>query len=447
MSLTSAMGASVGGLAGQSARLAAISDNIANSSTYGYKKVSTDFDSLVLSQGGGGYSAGGVVASTSRSVDQSSGLVPSTNPGSLAIAGSGMLAVTERTGVNSPPADQSMLLTRTGNFTIDKEGYLQTETGLVLLGFPANQDGTFPAVARDSKTSLEPVRFTNAQGTGTPTTKIKLIANLPASNTEPTDTNVPVGKIGEDDVGEAIVTPVNYYGNIGTEEKLDFSFTPHLNKETGRSDKWTMTVIDYSSDPEGVQVASLVIEFSEERDNAANLKTVKGDGYDPATGILTFKIGDDEMQVEMGKPGNSREFLKQDSGLFNPQKISVDGSGTAERVSYSIDAEGYVTGVFGKAGTTKKLFKIPLVSVPNYNGLIARSSQTFTLSPEAGRFYLWDSGTGPVGILQGYARENSTTDIAEELTNMIQTQRAYASNAKVITTVDEMLQETMNIKR
>ena len=51
------------------------------------------------------------------------------------------------------------------------------------------------------------------------------------------------------------------------------------------------------------------------------------------------------------------------------------------------------------------------------------------------------------GAVVGFAREGSTTDVAAELTNLIQTQRAYSSNAKVIQTVDEMLQETTNIKR
>jgi len=62
-------------------------------------------------------------------------------------------------------------------------------------------------------------------------------------------------------------------------------------------------------------------------------------------------------------------------------------------------------------------------------------------------YFLWDAGQGPTGDVVGYAREESATDVAGELTAMIQTQRAYSSNAKVIQTVDEMLQETTNIKR
>jgi flagellar hook protein FlgE len=75
------------------------------------------------------------------------------------------------------------------------------------------------------------------------------------------------------------------------------------------------------------------------------------------------------------------------------------------------------------------------------------NNQTFRVSPDSGSFYLWNAGDGPTGGIVGYAREGSTTDVAAELTALIQTQRAYSSNAKVIQTVDEMLQETTNIKR
>ena len=85
--------------------------------------------------------------------------------------------------------------------------------------------------------------------------------------------------------------------------------------------------------------------------------------------------------------------------------------------------------------------------MPNPNGLIALDNQTYKVSPDSGSFYLWDAGDGPTGAMVGYAREASNTDVAAELTDLIQTQRAYSSNAKVIQTVDEMLQETANLKR
>jgi flagellar hook protein FlgE len=85
--------------------------------------------------------------------------------------------------------------------------------------------------------------------------------------------------------------------------------------------------------------------------------------------------------------------------------------------------------------------------VPNVNGLIALNDQTYQVSRDSGPFFLWNAGEGPTGSVVGFSREESATDVAAELTQLIQTQRAYSSNAKVIQTVDEMLQETTNIKR
>ena len=93
------------------------------------------------------------------------------------------------------------------------------------------------------------------------------------------------------------------------------------------------------------------------------------------------------------------------------------------------------------------LYQIPLVDVPNVNGLETLDQQSYRVTPDSGSFFLWDAGDGPTGDIVGFAREESATDVAGELTELIQTQRAYSSNAKVIQTVDEMLQETTNIKR
>lgn len=131
---------------------------------------------------------------------------------------------------------------------------------------------------------------------------------------------------------------------------------------------------------------------------------------------------------------------------FAPVQISRDGSPVGNLSSVEVDQNGYVTATYD-TGFTRRLYQIPLVDVPNPNGLLSLSNQTYKVSPQSGSFYLWDAGDGPTGSVEGYAREGSTTDVAAELTALIQTQRAYSSNAKVIQTVDEMLQETTNIKR
>jgi flagellar hook protein FlgE len=114
--------------------------------------------------------------------------------------------------------------------------------------------------------------------------------------------------------------------------------------------------------------------------------------------------------------------------------------------SVEIDANGMLHGVYDQ-GFTKVLYQIPVVDVPNPNGLVSLSDQAYQLSAESGPFYLWNAGEGPTGTTVGYSREESSVDVAAELTQLITTQRAYSSNAKVIQTVDEMLQETTNLKR
>ena len=99
------------------------------------------------------------------------------------------------------------------------------------------------------------------------------------------------------------------------------------------------------------------------------------------------------------------------------------------------------------SGFSKVIYQVPVVDVPNPNGLTVLDNQTFSLSRNSGSMFLWDAGSGPTGVIEGFALEQSTTDIANELTQLIQTQRAYSSNAKIIQTVDEMLQETTNLKR
>ncbi len=112
--------------------------------------------------------------------------------------------------------------------------------------------------------------------------------------------------------------------------------------------------------------------------------------------------------------------------------------------SVEVDPNGYVHAVYD-VGFTRTIYQIPLVDVPNPNGLIALSNQTYQVSPDSGSLFLWDAGDGPVGAVSGYSREESATDVATELTQLIQTQRAYSSNAKVIQTVALSLAVAMDL--
>jgi flagellar hook protein FlgE len=167
--------------------------------------------------------------------------------------------------------------------------------------------------------------------------------------------------------------------------------------------------------------------------------------YDGATGRLTLTVDGGPMELNIGRL-NTSEGLTQLSDRFAPLSISKDGTPVGSMTSAQVDENGFVRAFFD-TGATKIIAQVPLVDVPNPNGMVSLDSQTYRPSLDSGPFFLWDAGDGPTGEISGFSRQESATDVAGELTSMIQTQRAYSSNAKVIQTVSEMLQETTNIIR
>lgn len=436
MTISSSLSAGVAGLNANATRLATISDNIANSATYGYKRASTEFASVVISNTRGGaatYSAGGVRASTTRLIEERGDLLGTGNALDLAIAGRGMLPVVALSDMGSAITDLAMTMTRTGSFRTDSNGVLRTESGLVLLGWPADADGTIPPFPRDTMAGLVPVIISTNQTAADPTTTMNLGVNLPATYTEAGSTDVPPP------------LSVEYFGNLGTSETLQIDFIPIV-PAVGSSNQWTMEIRDSASG--GALIGEYTLTFDDTRGAGGTLEAVvvvSGGAYDPVTGTLALDVAGGPLTVGIGQLGDPNG-LTQLSANFAPVSISKNGSPVGNLTTIEVDQAGYVNATYD-TGFTRRLYQIPIVSVPNPNGLVSMSNQSYQVSPQSGSFFLWDAGTGSVGTVEGYSREGSKTDVAAELTNLIQTQRAYSSNAKVIQTVDEMLQETTNIKR
>ena len=433
MTISSSLNAGVAGLSSNATRLATISDNIANSSTYGYKRMEADFHSMVISSRGGRYSAGGVRVSTQRLIDQRGSLVTTDNPTDIAVRGRGMLPVASGSEVMANGSFSKLLLTSTGSFRTDSNGFLLTQSGLMLLGWPALADGTIPSYPRDTSDGLEPVQVNVNQLTGEPTTRMTLGINLPATETEATAT------------GDPQTLSVEYFDNLGKSENISVNFTPVI-PATGSSNEWTLEIFD-SAQP-GVVIGEYNLTFDDSRTGGgtlASVTTTSGGAYDPATGHLIVNVGSGPMEINIGRPGDA-DGLTQLSDSFAPVSITKDGSPVGNMTSIEIDENGYVFALFD-TGVSRRIYQVPLVDLPNPNGMKSLDFQTFMPSPDSGSYFLWDAGDGPTGDIVSFAREESTVDVASELTSLIQTQRAYSSNAKVIQTVDEMLQETTNIKR
>jgi flagellar hook protein FlgE len=433
MTITSSFNSSVSGLNANAARLATISDNIANSSTYGYKRAEADFHSIVVGgEGGGVYAAGGVRTTTMRMVEERGPLIGTTNPTDISVDGRGFLPVTAIGAVNGSSGALPITLMTTGSFRADADGYLRTATGEVLTGWPADSSGAIAPTARNSTTGLVPVRIDSGGLVGNPTTEASLGVNLPATATQ----------AGAD--GTPIDLSVEYYGNLGQPETLQITFTPTV-PATGASNVWTMEISDSASG--GAIVGTYTLTFDATQANGgrlASVTTIGGGTYDPVTGMIPLTLTGGALDLRIGAPGDS--VMTQLAAGFSPTSISKNGTPVAAFDKVTIDENGRLFAVFDR-GFSRQIYQIPVVDVRNPNGLIALPNQTYQLSPEAGPYFLWDAGDGPTGATVGFSREESTTDVAGELTSLIQTQRAYSSNAKVIQTVDEMLQETTNIKR
>ncbi|GAB5439337.1 flagellar hook protein FlgE [Falsiruegeria mediterranea] len=433
MTISSSLNAGIAALTANASRLASISDNIANSSTYGYKRVETDFHSLVNSTSGGNYSAGGVRSTTQRMIDQRGSLVSTSNATDLSVRGGGMLPVVKTSEIANNNGTPNMLLTTTGSFRTNDEGYLVTESGLTLMGWRANPDGTIPNLPRDTSDGLTPVQLSVNQLSGSPTTQMNLRMNLPATATE------------AGSPGDSQPLSVEYYDNLGKSENLQVELVPVV-PATGESNQWTMIMRDTASG--GTVVGEYTLTFNDSRTDGGTLASVTsttGGAYDATTGSMIVNVAGGPMEINIGRP-NDPNGITQLSDTFAPVSITKDGSAVGTMTRVEVDENGFVHGFFDN-GASRKIFQIPLVNLPNPNGLVALDSQTYEPSRESGTFFLWNAGEGPTGSIAGFSREESTTDIANELTAMIQTQRSYSSSAKVITTVDEMLQETTNIKR
>ncbi|MDX5356238.1 MAG: flagellar hook-basal body complex protein [Rhodobacterales bacterium] len=433
MTISSSLNAGVAGLNANAARLATISDNIANSATYGYKRNTVDFHAMVVdSANAGKYSAGGVRTTALRLIDDRGPLVRTDSATDLSVDGRGFLPVTSLASLAGDGSPTQMQLVTTGSFKADADGYLTTPAGQVLMGWPAAADGSIGTQTREALTGLEPIRLNMNQFTANPTTAIGLSVNLPATST----------LAGADGAGQEVA--MQYFDNLGLSQTLTFSFTPSV-PASGASNSWTLSVHDSASD---TMIGEYTMTFEDSQTGGGLLQSVtttSGGAYDPTTGTMELTVASGPIALTIGKPGQL-DGMTQLSSAFSPGTQTKNGTPVASMISVEFDADGNLYGVYDQ-GFTRKLYQVPVADVRNPNGLTAVGNQAYEVSLASGGFYLWDAGDGPTGAMSPYSREESATDVATELTQLIQTQRAYSSNAKIIQTVDEMLQETTNLKR
>ena len=484
MSINSALLAGVSGLTANSAALAAISQNIANVNTVGYKRTTGEFSTVMNSRTqGSGYSAGGVMATARHFTSQDGRLQRTTSNTDLGIAGQGFFVVTER--AENLQVTDTRMFTRAGAFSLDNLGYLRNTAGLYLQGWPVDSDGNTAPDPSDLN-RLRTVNVGTVGGTAEATTRIQLNANLRSSQ-----------PLSAEAIDSALAPPgPNAYNpttnsmamwdpqtNAGV--RPDFELTIPLSDSKGGQrtvalsflksnvpNQWYAEVraIPASDVVTGAgltngQLRSGLVAFTQDGRldvaamaglganalfpdvAAATLAFAASNSGAPGAGVVAWApgLGIDAQDVTFDLTAATGGLTQYDSGSV-VQAVLTNGTAFGNLSEIKIDETGFVTAVFDN-GVTRKLAQIALATFPSPDNLSQTSGNAYNVSQGSGTFNLKVAGTGGAGKIGASQLESSTVDLSAEFTGLITTQRAYSASSKIITTADEMLAELININR
>jgi flagellar hook protein FlgE len=428
-SIANAINSALSGLDAQSAALGNISNNVANTSTVGYKEADTDFESLVL---GGNTTAStdlsGVTNSTRSDVTTAGALTTTGVSTDIAINGSGFMVV----NTSAKPASGSYLLTQAGSFRPDANGNLVNAAGYYLQGQQLDSSGAPVGGAATSFSGLSTVNVSNLQAAAQPTTTMTFAANLPSGDTAYSAT-----------APAASSSSVTYYDQLGNADSLNFQFVPNQPASAGSAatNSWTMNIFD-SASSSTTPVGSATLDFNATGADAGTLASVtpsSGQGtYDPTAGTYSITTASGQiLPINIGAL-NSASGLTQLNGAYQATNIAQNGAAYGLLQGVSVGNTGVVTASFSN-GSTRPIYQVDLATVANPDGLTPVSGDAYSVSADAGVPLLQTPGTGSAGTTDGGSLEGSNVDLTAQLTNMIETQRAYSSNAMVIQTANQML--------
>lgn len=433
MSLYSALYAGVSGLSAQASAMAGVGDNITNINTVGYKGVDTQFRTLVTDgRARTTYSAGGVAAAPQQMISKQGLLQASSSSTDLGIDGAGFFVT--RTGTS---ANSAVAFTRAGAFKPDEQGFLRNAGGNYLQGWRLDATGNF--VNTGNLATLEPVRLSELTGTAAATTQIGLRANL--QSTAPVVAGPYVaGNLAAGTVAPQFSRSVDVFDAQGGSHRLTLSFVKTAANQWA-GEIYAEPAADVTA--AGGLLASGAISFnpdgSLDRTNSAPAL------FGSLNATWTNGAGSLPIALDLGEDGGL-SGLTQFGGESALISSTVDGGMLGNIASIDVSESGRVSAIF-EDGTARAVFQLPIATFPNPDGLTRLSGNAFGMSNASGNYAINEAGSLGSGTITAGTLEASNVDLAQEFTNMIRFQRAYSASSKIITTVDEMLQEVSNLKR
>jgi len=416
------------GLNANALQLSLIGNNLANINTPGYKSSTVAFQDLLSQTLTGGSSAGSInflqiglgagVAGTNQNFSQGSLQATGINT-NVAIQGEGFFVVRGSEGVN---------YTRAGDFHIDATGNLVTSDGAFVEGFTEKDPLTNEIVTSGALSNI-----TIPPGTlfpPIPTSNTKVVANL--------DADAPAGA--------TFTSSIRVVDSVGAAHEVNFTWT-----KTGVSSydyDVTMDGGDLTGGTAGTPVSLLSATGSMTFDSDGVLLDVDGAAADDVSITTpTFANGAAALTFNW-------DLLNDDgtANLTNYAAPSATASNSQNGFSAGIlstivvGGDGTIQGIFSN-GQTTGLARLALATFNNPGGLLKLGGNRYNLSISSGEPSVGVAGDGGRGTLAGSTLELSNVDMAAEFINMIVAQRGYQANSRMITTTDEILQESINLKR
>ncbi|MGI4763754.1 MAG: flagellar hook protein FlgE [Janthinobacterium lividum] len=442
MSLFGTLNTGVSGMAAQASMLSTIGDNIANSSTTGYKSASVSFQTMLGNQTVTDYTSGGVQTNINYSIGDQGTLASTTSATDLAVKGSGFFVV--------QGADGTTALTRAGSFVPDSSGDLINTAGYKLLGYNLTDGSTATA---NGTGGLQVINLSNQQLNAAPSQNGSLQFNVDSNTvattgTTPGATGVTAGGASNNSVAitnattdGSSKTSLVAYDSLGNPVTLDVYLTKTTAADPTATPpvpaKWEAAIYNHAN-----------INAAGTGYDAAPLST-QTLNYDGTTGkLISIQTGagaavtsplDLSVQIPNGKTLSiDVSQSTQLASAFNVNTASLDGSAPSKLDHVTIGTDGTVTSVYAN-GVSQATYRIPLADVPSPDNLTSLSGNAYQVSLASGSLTIGAATTGALGAIDSSSLESSDVDLATELTSMISAQRSYEANSKVIQASSDLL--------
>jgi flagellar hook protein FlgE len=431
MSLLGAMSTAISGLNAQSAAFTNISDDVANSQTTGFKGVNTSFIDYLTTSTATTNLSGSVVTRPDYLNNVQGSISQSSDPLALAIDGQGFFAVSEQNGSganNAPTFSQQQYYTRAGDFSLDSNGYLQNSAGAFLNGYTVD-----PTTGQVNSSTLAPITVKQTQFQPVATTSVSLLANVPA--TPGADSN--------------LSSQVTVYDATGTPHQLTTTWA-----QTS-ANNWTLS-LSSPDDQTGPATGSVAVTFGPNgtlqslgavTGNVAVNGAGTGAGTDASVTLSpTFNGTVQPLTLDLGTIGGSNGVTQFAGTNYSLYSINQNGSAPGSFTGIATSDTGAVTANYNN-GQSVTIAQVPVITFADPNALQRQNGQSFTSTVQSGVAIAQNQDQNGAGTLVAGSIEQSNVDIATQLSALIVAQQAYGANAKVISTANQMLQTTLEVKQ